>query len=50
MRNTLLSAVSHDLRTPITAIAGLAGTLEKKLADPAQLRNWRTPSMVRQRR
>ena len=36
MRNTLLSAVSHDLRTPITAIAGLAGTLEKKLADPAQ--------------
>lgn len=28
MRNTLLSAVSHDLKTPLTAIRGLAETLE----------------------
>lgn len=27
-RNTLLSAVSHDLKTPLTAIRGLAETLE----------------------
>ncbi|MEZ7809807.1 DUF4118 domain-containing protein [Alcaligenes phenolicus] len=29
MRNTLLSAVSHDLRTPLTVIRGLAETLEQ---------------------
>lgn len=28
LRNTLLSAVSHDLKTPLTAIRGLAETLE----------------------
>lgn len=33
MRNTLLSAVSHDLKTPLTAIRGLAETLE----HPARL-------------
>jgi two-component system, OmpR family, sensor histidine kinase KdpD len=27
LRNTLLSAVSHDLRTPLTAIRGMAGML-----------------------
>jgi K+-sensing histidine kinase KdpD len=27
LRNTLLSAVSHDLRTPLTVITGAAGTL-----------------------
>lgn len=29
LRNTLLSAVSHDLKTPLTAIRGLAETLER---------------------
>lgn len=34
MRNTLLSSVSHDLKTPLTVIAGSASTL---LEDPASL-------------
>src|SRR4029077_665956 len=29
MKNTFLQAVSHDLRTPLAAILGLAGTLER---------------------
>jgi two-component system, OmpR family, sensor histidine kinase KdpD len=29
LRNTLLASVSHDLRTPLTAIRGLAETLER---------------------
>ncbi len=32
LRNSLLSAVSHDLRTPLTAIVGLASTLQQDLA------------------
>jgi two-component system sensor histidine kinase KdpD len=39
MRNSLLSAVSHDLRTPLTAIRGLAETLEQATDLP---RNERT--------
>jgi two-component system, OmpR family, sensor histidine kinase KdpD len=31
LRNSLLSSVSHDLRTPLTAIAGIAGNLREEL-------------------
>ena len=33
LRNSILSALSHDLRTPIAAMAGLAETLEMRNAD-----------------
>ncbi len=33
MKNTFLQAVSHDLRTPLAAILGLALTLEREDAD-----------------
>ena len=36
LRNTLLSSVSHDLRTPLTAIAGAASTLLHGEAAPEQ--------------
>jgi two-component system sensor histidine kinase KdpD len=39
LRNSLLSAVSHDLRTPLTAIRGLAETLERATDLPAGDRN-----------
>ena len=29
LRNSLLSAISHDLRTPLAALVGLADTLER---------------------
>jgi two-component system sensor histidine kinase KdpD len=32
MRNTLLAALSHDVRTPLTALAGSAETLSHDLA------------------
>ncbi|MGH8568888.1 MAG: DUF4118 domain-containing protein, partial [Gammaproteobacteria bacterium] len=32
LRNTLLAALSHDLRTPLTALVGLAETLSLELA------------------
>ncbi|PLZ01092.1 hypothetical protein CY652_17555 [Burkholderia sp. WAC0059] len=32
LRNSLLSAISHDLRTPLTAIVGLASTLAQSRA------------------
>ena len=31
LRNSLLSAISHDVRTPLTVIVGLAGTLQDPL-------------------
>jgi PAS domain S-box-containing protein len=38
MKNTFLQAVSHDLRTPLTAILGLALTLERQPnAGPAEV-------------
>ena len=33
LRNSLLSAISHDLRTPLTSLVGLASTLER---DPPE--------------
>jgi len=35
MRNALLAAVSHDLKTPLTAIRGLAETLQAPLDPPS---------------
>ena len=32
LRNSLLAALSHDLRTPLTALVGLAETLSLDLA------------------
>lgn len=34
LRNSLLSALSHDLRTPLAALQGLAETLAKRDLDP----------------
>lgn len=39
LRNALLSAVSHDLKTPLTAIRGLAETLEYPKGLPESDRN-----------
>nr|WP_150697830.1 two-component system sensor histidine kinase KdpD [Pandoraea terrae] len=33
LRNSLLSAISHDLRTPLTAIIGVASTLKEQILD-----------------
>lgn len=38
LRNSLLSAVSHDLRTPLTALVGLADTLASSSLDEATRR------------
>jgi two-component system sensor histidine kinase KdpD len=38
LRNSVLSALSHDLRTPLTSLVGLADRLSRELAsDPAAL-------------
>jgi signal transduction histidine kinase len=37
-KNTFLAAVSHDLRTPLAAILGLAVTLQKHSLDPEQIK------------
>ncbi len=34
MRNSLLSAISHDLRTPLTSIVGFASMLEEQRREP----------------
>ena len=33
LRNTLLGAISHDVRTPLTALIGLAESLQQPVAD-----------------
>jgi len=38
LRNSLLSAISHDVRTPLTAIVGLSGTLAGSPALPPESR------------
>ncbi len=37
MRNTLLTSISHDLRTPLTSIAGAADTLRRGEGDTKDL-------------
>jgi len=37
MRNALLSSISHDLRTPLTVIAGAASSLKDGMGDPTEL-------------
>jgi two-component system sensor histidine kinase KdpD len=37
LRNALLSSVSHDLRSPLTAIAGAASALRDGVGDPGAL-------------
>jgi len=36
MKNTFLAAVSHELRSPLTAVLGLALTLEMQTLEPAE--------------
>lgn len=36
LRNSLLSAISHDVRTPLTAIVGMASTLAENRSLPAK--------------
>lgn len=36
LRNSVLSAISHDLRTPLTAIIGLSSTLKEATAESAE--------------
>lgn len=38
LRNSLLSAISHDLRTPLTSMVGLASTLAERDPPPAMRR------------
>ena len=42
MKNTFLQAVSHDLRTPLAAILGLAVTLERQSLGPDEARQLAT--------
>lgn len=37
IRSTLLASISHDLRTPLTSIAGAADTLRRGIGDPEAL-------------
>lgn len=37
LRNALLSSVSHDIRSPLTAIAGAASALRDSIGDPKRL-------------